>query len=106
MKKVLHKLMTSLGVSAMVLGAGLAVPAAVSAQTPADDACAGIRAAGGTCDPDQGDAGFSTIIRTIISVLSIVVGAVAVIMIIVGGFRYVLSGGDSNATKGAKDTIT
>ena len=35
----------------------------------------------------------------------LVVGVIAVIMIIIGGLRYITSGGDSNNTKGAKDTI-
>ena len=32
-------------------------------------------------------------------------GAISVIMIIIGGFRYVVSGGDSASVKSAKDTI-
>lgn len=35
----------------------------------------------------------------------IILGVVAVLMIIIGGFRYVLSGGDPAGTKSAKDTI-
>ncbi len=49
--------------------------------------------------------GPSSILYKIIQTLTIITGAASVIMIIVGGFRYVVSGGDSNATKGAKDTI-
>ncbi|MBP9738225.1 hypothetical protein KBD20_00900 [Candidatus Saccharibacteria bacterium] len=49
--------------------------------------------------------GPSSIFYKIIQTLTVLTGAVSVIMIIVGGFRYVVSGGDSNATKGAKDTI-
>lgn len=45
------------------------------------------------------------IIKTVINIFSIVVGVVAVIMIIVGGFRYITSGGDSNNVSGAKNTI-
>lgn len=41
----------------------------------------------------------------LINTLIYVVGAVAVLMIIVGGLRYVLSGGDASQTKNAKDTI-
>ncbi len=44
---------------------------------------------------------FSTIANTLI----FIVGAVSVIMLIIGGLRYVLSGGESSAVKGAKDTI-
>jgi hypothetical protein len=41
----------------------------------------------------------------VIDIFSIVVGAVAVIMIIVGGFRYVISSGNDQAVSGAKNTI-
>jgi len=44
-------------------------------------------------------------ITIVINVLLGLIGVVAVIMLIIGGFRYVLSQGDEKATKGAKDTI-
>ncbi len=40
-----------------------------------------------------------------LNVLSIVVGAIAVVMIIIGGFRYVTSGGKEEGVKGAKNSI-
>ena len=54
---------------------------------------------------DTGSSGFGNIIKNVINILSILVGAVSVIMLIVGGFRYIISNGDANSTKGAKDTI-
>jgi hypothetical protein len=45
------------------------------------------------------------IFQTISTVLIFIVGAVSVIMLIVGGLRYVLSSGEASAVKGAKDTI-
>jgi hypothetical protein len=42
---------------------------------------------------------------TIANILLLLIGAVAVIMLIIGGIRYVISGGDSNAVQGAKNTI-
>lgn len=47
----------------------------------------------------------SSIFRTVANILLFLVGAVAVIMLIIGGFRYVTSNGDAAAIKGAKDTI-
>jgi hypothetical protein len=47
----------------------------------------------------------NSIIKTVINVFSFVVGVVAVIMIIVGGFRYITSGGDSGNISSAKNTI-
>ena len=45
------------------------------------------------------------IIKLIINIFSIVVGVVAVIMIVVGGLKYITSGGDSNNVTSAKNTI-
>ncbi|GDX62939.1 hypothetical protein LBMAG34_4730 [Candidatus Saccharibacteria bacterium] len=44
-------------------------------------------------------------ISLIINILLGIIGVVAVIMLIIGGFRYVLSAGNEKATSGAKDTI-
>ena len=44
-------------------------------------------------------------IRNIINILSALVGVVAVIMIIIGGFRYITSGGNDTSVTGAKNTI-
>lgn len=45
------------------------------------------------------------LIANITNILVFLVGAISVVMIIVGGFRYVVSQGDSAATKQAKNTI-
>jgi len=44
-------------------------------------------------------------IKSAVNVASTLVGAVAVIMIIVGGFRYVTSAGNAETAKGARNTI-
>lgn len=44
-------------------------------------------------------------IKTIVGILLFVLGAIAVIMIIIGGIRYTTSNGDANQTKAAKDTV-
>ena len=45
------------------------------------------------------------IFSNVAHVLIFLVGAVAVIMIILGGLKYVTAGGDSKAVSSAKDTI-
>lgn len=45
------------------------------------------------------------LLSTVINIFSIIVGVIAVIMIIVGGLRYITSGGDSNKVSAAKTTI-
>lgn len=47
----------------------------------------------------------ASIAKTIVNILSVIVGVVAVIMIIVGGFRYITSGGDSGNVSSAKNTL-
>ncbi|HZP55293.1 MAG TPA: pilin [Candidatus Saccharimonadales bacterium] len=47
----------------------------------------------------------NTFVGRALNLLSIVVGVAAVIMIIVGGFRYVASGGKSESVSGAKNMI-
>lgn len=47
----------------------------------------------------------NNIIKTVINIFSLVVGVVSVIMIIIGGFRYITSGGESGSVSGAKNTI-
>lgn len=49
--------------------------------------------------------GASGTFSTITNVLLFIIGAIAVIMIVIGGMRYVLSGGDSNQITAAKNTI-
>lgn len=49
--------------------------------------------------------GQTGIFKTITNVLLFVLGAVSVIMIIIGGLRYVISGGNSTAVTAAKNTI-
>jgi hypothetical protein len=56
--------------------------------------------ADGTAESSLGD-----IVGTVIDILSIVVGAVSVIMIIIGGLKYITSAGDSSGVQSAKQTI-
>lgn len=55
--------------------------------------------------PGTASTSLQTYIQTIINVLLGLIGVVAVIMLIYGGFRYVLSAGDEKATKAARETI-
>lgn len=52
-----------------------------------------------------GDGGNGGIFRTITNVMLFIIGAISVIMLIIGGIRYVVSGGDSTKVQEAKNTI-
>lgn len=70
------------------------------------DAGACLDTAGAGCTAQNGSKDkVNSILRTVINVLSIVGGIAAVIMIIVGGLKYVTSGGESSNLTGAKSTI-
>jgi len=45
------------------------------------------------------------VFKTVTNVLLFIIGAISVIMLIIGGIRYVVSGGDSAAVTSAKNTI-
>lgn len=88
------------------------VPAVSHAQTPTHQIQCGINAAAGQtkngCNaPDKKDTATSlnNLIAKIVNLLSSALGVVAIIMIIVAGFRYVTSGGNEEAVKSAKRTI-
>jgi hypothetical protein len=61
--------------------------------------------AGGVCSNGDGTRTVPGTIQQITDILIFLVGAISVLMIIIGGVRYVTSGGDQAGTKSAKDTI-
>lgn len=58
-----------------------------------------------TCDANADEGKLNNLIAKIINIISIIVAIIAVIMIVVGGFKYIASGGDSGKVTGAKNTI-
>ena len=50
-------------------------------------------------------AGQTPIFKTITNVLLFIIGAISVIMLVIGGIRYTVSAGDSSAVTAAKNTI-
>ncbi len=83
-----------LGLTAAMLTAGTAL-----ADNP--DAVKGIQQAQGNLTGQE----LGSQIGNITNLMIVVIGIISVIMLIIGGFRYVLSGGDSKNTTAAKDTI-
>ena len=58
----------------------------------------------GSCN-SVGESGFQSLLDKVVNIFSAVVGIIAVIMIIVGGLRFITSGGDSSRVGAAKTTI-
>ncbi len=90
----------------------LMVPVSVQAQTdPFYDVCSGPRADSAVCKKTTSSAsenpvfGPNGVLTKVIQILVIIAGVASVIAIIIGGFKFILSSGDPNNIKSAKDTI-
>jgi len=78
---------------------------ALAATPDKNQVCQGL---GGTTKGDDcttGGAKIQDIVNSVINILSIFIGLAAVIMIMVGGFKYVTANGDSGNVSSAKNTI-
>jgi hypothetical protein len=105
MQKMIKKIFTGmLAVSMLTLGLALFYPMVSPAsaytcpngnvvENPAD------------CNDIEQPTDLGVVIKRIVNVALYVVGAVSVLMLVYGGFRYVVSGGDANAVATAKNTI-
>jgi len=109
------KLLTLSLFSLCMFAAPIGFAASVSAQATTAGAdiqgqlCSGTGELALNAASDCGTAGsadsLNTLITNVVNVFSIIVGIIAVIMIIIGGFKYITSGGDSGNVTGAKNTI-
>lgn len=86
------------GASAVVSAVGVKAMAATSGANTAQNAINSIA-------PSGTNSNLNAFITNIINVLIAVIGVAAVLMLIIGGFRYVFSQGNEKAVSGAKDTI-
>ena len=57
------------------------------------------------CDTEGAAKQLDETLNNGINIFSVIIGAVAVIMIIYAGFRYIVSGGSSDGVKGARNTL-
>lgn len=103
MKRALLRLLVlaslSVGLMSVPLGATVS---AINVDNAKEQVCRGA-GAGSDCDP--GGTSLEDAIAVVINILSLLVGVVAVIMLIYGGFKYVTAAGDSSNLATAKHTI-
>ena len=111
MKHVKH-IITSIALAIMTLG----VPLVMIGQANAlFEGAAGQATCGANLQDPKGTAGctdttnseqtINGTLKSVINILSFVVGIICVIMIIIGGLRYVTSGGDGTSTSSARNTV-
>ena|SRR5579871_2627065 len=95
--------------SAISLSLGIALPA--YADQIQNGLCTGAalqftdNPSSNNCSGSDPTGSINRIVHTVINLLSAVVGIVAVVMIIVGGLRYITSGGNDTSVTSAKNTI-
>lgn len=89
-----------------ILGFVPAVAHAQTTQNQVSSLCQGasLNLATGTCDQTATQT-VDNLLKLVLNIISVLVGVTAVIMIVIGGFKYITSGGESSRVSGAKDTI-
>lgn len=101
MKNLKLGLISLMAIVGVAFATPLLVASTVGAEGPADAIGDGVKKVGG----DNAGMSLEDGIKNVVNVLLFLLGAIAVIMIIIGGIRYATSNGDAGAIKGAKDTI-
>ena len=101
MKKTILAALVTIGLlSPLAVVGGPVSYAAVCSGSAADCAKTGV---GATSDGTE--VSVDQAAKTIVNVLLFIIGVVSVIMIVIGGLKYVTSNGNSNQVEGAKNTI-
>jgi hypothetical protein len=101
MKRKTIAYMTTLGMAAVSLASILLAPTSFAFNLSIEDGANSARGADQATDL-FGSAGIFT---TVTNVMLFIVGAISVIMVVIGGLRYVVSGGNSGNITTAKNTI-
>ena len=94
-----------------ILTAGMLMVGLLGVLTPAVSAANGINICSGNensiyCkNKNTGETQVNGIIKTIVEVLLTVVGAISIIMIVIGGIMFALSSGDAQKAAKARNTV-
>jgi len=96
--------------TAALLAFGLALPiAAVAGNAASAVDCTGIdcaaQGAGNAVTGSSKTSDLTAVIKLVVNIMLFIIGAVAVIMIVVGGIKYTVSNGNPEQIKNAKNTI-
>lgn len=110
MRSIIKKFVTTIAAISLLLAPSAVLLPSVAHANIRNNVCRGVTGTDGAdnistdCDEQTGES-FADLSKKIINVFSIVVGTISVIMIIIGGFRYIISGGDSGGVTAGKNTI-
>ncbi|MFI5271285.1 MAG: hypothetical protein ACHQT9_04545 [Candidatus Saccharimonadales bacterium] len=108
MKRIIHKIKVILPTLLILftLGTQTVFPAVTFAcgdgsNSPKQNVLSGVDQAGTNCS----GSGVFHVISDVVNILSIVIGAAAVLMIVISGFKFVTSSGDSAKVASARSTL-
>jgi hypothetical protein len=97
---------------ALILAVVFIVPAKIYAQdvdpaNPTGKVCQAAKASGAACETKSDDpiTGSGGVLKKAITLVTMAVGVISVIMIILGGYSYVMSNGDPQRIASARNTI-
>jgi len=104
MKRFLATLLIVLGLGTSFAFASSPVYVHAAAK---DEVCKGVGAisGGSGCATASGQPTVDSLIKSVLKILSWVVGVISIIMIVIAGFMYVTSGGDAGKIGTAKNTL-
>lgn len=109
MKNILQNniLLITVIMGVTLLFVGLVFEPALANHTPEHTACEAIDSlnSGANCATAGDGSSVKGIATDVINILSWLIGVLSVIMVIIGGFRYITSGGDAGKTVAARNTI-
>ena len=104
MRKIFLHIVLALGLTMPVLalpGAAVAAGNCPSGDSSKGQVLQGVGETGNNCN----DSGVTGVVHAVVNILSLVVGIAAVIMIVIAGFKYITSAGDTNKVANAKSTL-
>lgn len=106
--KKLKTLLTHLPIAALIVFGAVTATLGMSTYQAAN--AQDLSVGGGATSAKGGDQpddlfGSTGVFKTITNVMLFLIGAISVIMLIIGGIRYVVSGGEQAAITSAKNTI-
>lgn len=90
-----------------LLSISILMPTVVFAATAKDAVCdgAGLIVGSDGCKPPDGSPEAQSVISKGLNLFSVIIGIIAVVMIMIGGLKYMTSQGDATQTNNAKNTV-
>lgn len=102
MKRILASILIFATLS---VAAAAILPAGEVLASSKDQVCTGANAVGGGTGCTGGGDQINNIVKVFLNLFSVILGIVAVVMVMVGGYKYITSNGDSGNITSAKHTI-